>query len=450
MTELAGLVTSMSAPTNQLYFQPPLHPVLHNCTSGFYLVKFSVTTTPQSLPVLALYLASVLSPLSFFFPNTGDPCRGRPIPLVFLNMSQPRLLLLVALPLVMLALSVHANIPCTYQVEGQQVHYDLSKLEIDGDSRPYYQAEDNNPQAKYRYFWNVCDNLKAATFPATFPEDLCADHADPIAAVYQIQNTTTGETPETGICFKLGVANGSKFEAIDHANAAIGITLTYSGGDNNGCPEGVNRSFSISYRCNQFTGDDSEAESISPVVEESPCQYRVSVQSKYGCPTQCRGKEDKVCSDHGICSVDSSLPKKTARCYCNKGYGGSNCATYIPETLRGEASPTPALVGVTITLIVLLLILVVLLVSRIRKLNSGDLSYAKMVDNGPLHSYASATLGSGPAPINNAAAAAGPGASAGGGVMDSHVDLEDAAGATSKSSRTKGGFSALPTDGQDL
>lgn len=262
---------------------------------------------------------------------------------------------------------------CRYTVPGKHISYDLSSLH-----RPdgYYAAPENDESRHYLYYWNVCGKMNKAAFPP-YASGVCDSKLDDMGAAYQIHNGTA-DPEDPGVCEIIGRAEQASFELIDRDNGGVGITLKYTGGSACGSKQ---RTFSIHYRCNQDIGSDFI---ISPVIESPTCEYQVTVQSRHGCPTQCQLPGGALCAGNGLCGIDRGLSPATARCYCYSGRGGNLCELGASKKEEKPASATPALVGVTITLIVVLIALAVLLVNRIKRLNSGDTNYGKMTDSGPV------------------------------------------------------------------
>lgn len=133
-------------------------------------------------------------------------------------------------------------------------------------------------------------------------------------------------------CKRLGdtAANGQFFLNVDRdakyrSRLADGIQLLYVGGDK--CVDPYNssnlipRSAVLDFQCY----DNPLGSDRGVVVETSFCQYYVQLPSRYGCPLQCTRKNGRVCGANGICGYD--VAGGYAKCFCNKGYSGSDCST---------------------------------------------------------------------------------------------------------------------------
>ena len=324
------------------------------------------------------------------------------------------LVLLAAGAVLLLAATASAAV-CTYSPHAG-VTYDLSKLTL---AKGFYDAPDNDGTKPYKYYWNVCAPLDKDSFATTIPAHNCDAVITAGAAAVQVANST-GEPEEPGLCVSLGQASASFFHNAE-SDAMAGVRITYQDGTECEDPfdpaHKIKRSFNVIYHCNQDTAPQHDH---TPVTEPFLCEYSVSVQTKYACPLQCHhGASDSICSGHGICGINSDLAVPTAACFCNHGYAGHYCESLSTTETDTGRSATPALVGVTITLIVALVALVVLIVNRIKKLNTGDLNYSKMGDGAGSHPSpasaprvggggAPAGMGSAPRPVGGAAAGRAP------------------------------------------
>lgn len=256
---------------------------------------------------------------------------------------------------------------CTTQFDSPKASYDMSPLVKQMGS---YFSADADTYDNFKFFFNICD---AASPPATYPSNLCANVTDSTAAVYQVRNTTNEGFP--GDCTVLGRTTSQNWSLIDGANAINGVQLTYGNGDL--CKEtGLPRTYSIRFVC---TEEVNPTVPISVTDEPETCSYTVTYMSIYACPTECYITPNGMCDNHGLCSIDPVL--KGSRCYCNTGSAGNDCQTAVsaPKT---PINITGLLIGLVITLLVLLIVLAVVLYYKVKKLNSDDMAYGKMADGG--------------------------------------------------------------------
>ena len=109
------------------------------------------------------------------------------------------------------------------------------------------------------------------------------------------------------------------FEPIDVDDPSTGVTLVYTGGDNQFC-ENRERSFRISFYC---MNNPTNLPKDSDIVEFPACTYNIRLESMFGCPVSCGIAQNVLCSGRGVCGYDRD--QRTARCFCNDGYFGLAC-----------------------------------------------------------------------------------------------------------------------------
>lgn len=120
-------------------------------------------------------------------------------------------------------------------------------------------------------------------------------------------------------------------------NYAMGVALHLTGGDTCKRPDGsvVQRALTLRMECTEMSGILSFANVTA--VEEPPCDYNIVVRTPNACPTQCtRASNGVPCGGHGVCGYDTTT--KSAHCYCNEGYTGSDCST---QQSGPPSLPTP-------------------------------------------------------------------------------------------------------------
>lgn len=143
----------------------------------------------------------------------------------------------------------------------------------------------------------------------------------------------------------------------DGLNPARGWSLTYSGGQSSGCPNGISRSFTINFICGRGPFPAPGATSASNMTfidEENSCQYSAYVRAISNCPAECINPADgSLCNNAGVCGYDSAL--SAARCYCNNNYNETYCVdpvASVPSGAIAGATIGGILVGVFVVLVV--------------------------------------------------------------------------------------------------
>lgn len=127
---------------------------------------------------------------------------------------------------------------------------------------------------------------------------------------------------------------------IDPQAPAFGIYLEYKGG--NTCTDSISdkqectdvgnygktycaRNLRINVICNNRI---TEIPTVEEVIEKRGCEYSITLNSIFGCPTECPLDDEMVCGNKGICAYDGVEDGFTvdgdvgeARCLC-KAQGG--------------------------------------------------------------------------------------------------------------------------------
>jgi len=165
---------------------------------------------------------------------------------------------------------------------------------------------------------------------------------------------------------------------INENDESIGVQLTYNGGQDAGCPD--KRKLQISFRCPHE--GLAYRRHIGSVYEDTKCEYYLDFYTVHACPQECYPKysdngprDDTICSDQGLCSIDEDV--QSARCFCFQGKGGDDCSQDISGALTGT-NPTTALIAIIFTLLALIVLLAVVLFFKIRKLNADDSNYGQL------------------------------------------------------------------------
>ncbi len=96
--------------------------------------------------------------------------------------------------------------------------------------------------------------------------------------------------------------------------------------------------------------------SIVSAQEPSHCQYHLVMKSFYGCPAECPVTSAGLCSSHGHCAYDYVNEK--SYCYCNEGYGGSDCSSKIAVAGSSQYDGYSVQLGLMVILVVLTVLLI--------------------------------------------------------------------------------------------
>lgn len=270
--------------------------------------------------------------------------------------------------------------PCRKQFDVPKATFDLSALY---QEKGRYLANDTFMLAKdlsrpYTYFFNVCGDVDE-------PDEVAMCHQNfsgTTSAAYQrVKGTDVNGNKDE--CWALGRAESPEWTYIPGDNAAVGVQLKYTGGGKCRDSPGKDRSFVIEFAC---IHEATALPAISTVYEDDFCEYKVTMESIYGCPLECHsGDHDKVCSGHGICAVDTGT--RVSRCFCNEGRTGDDCMTETTDGLDqppSSYSPTGVLVALTIILLLGLIVLAGVLHLKIKKLNADENPYGAFEDQMPM------------------------------------------------------------------
>jgi hypothetical protein len=145
------------------------------------------------------------------------------------------------------------------------------------------------------------------------------------------------------------VAAQTTWSLLDDKDPGAGVQLKYTGGQH--CSSGARRALAIKFKCAKSGLENIEQQ----VIDESKhCQYDITIESEYACPTECGfGSATSMCANHGICRYDTDA--KRARCFCNRGWRGAGC----DEEGSEESAPT---YGPVLGLLIFVTVVVVVLI----------------------------------------------------------------------------------------
>jgi hypothetical protein len=239
-------------------------------------------------------------------------------------------------------------------------------------------------------------------------------------AGFQSSFTFGAEKTASGADFALGgwhrgalyaLRSNLKWSLIDDTNPQRGVVLEMEGGDvckGSGGETPVAtaaRSLRIAFQCESNTEPLPHFETVT---EDNFCQYSFTLQTIYGCPTQCAKTDGKICNDvgkcawdhgeeavrcactdlgvsdqhnsnfgpycdqvckatctsatnHGFCEFDTDA--NAARCFCNTGWEGTDCSVQsaVPQAqgvnVPGVTPAAGAAIGVLVPVICIFVVL---------------------------------------------------------------------------------------------
>ena len=149
-------------------------------------------------------------------------------------------------------------------------------------------------------------------------------------------------------CYVVGkyTEANTQVSLLDHSNPTKGISVVYAG---EYCLSGEQRKFNMELIC---------ADKLNAVpthaLEYTKCSYTITMPSVYGCPLECPVSNRKLCGGNGHCAYDED--KAAARCFCNNGYGGTDCTS--GNSSSSGKNYSPALLGLIITLFIIIVALI--------------------------------------------------------------------------------------------
>jgi len=240
------------------------------------------------------------------------------------------------------------TMPCTWD-SGKGASYDLSKLqELTSTDPATFHDRMQVAQKDYLYTFSICGNVAA---PKNCQNADGTSIVDPYwAPAWQTNATQTScftdpLNPNKGKCHCFYLGNNdfkeyAKWSLLDTENPGAGVSLTYTHGQH--CSNGQRRAMKLNFKCSMTAQIEKFEQNV--IDESAHCEYAITIESEYACPTQCGfGGGQKMCNAHGVCGFDSDA--KTARCFCNEGYSGSGCDK-TPE--KGDLSGYGAILGLLI------------------------------------------------------------------------------------------------------
>ena len=282
-----------------------------------------------------------------------------------------------------LAASVSAG--CTLSEDG--VTYDLSELEnlkvltVKGGDLDYTAEKEEI----YEYHFAICRDLSSDE-----KEPSCSSKGE--GAVYQVG--PEGAAAKT--CHLAGKAKESTLQLSDNTNKAYGVRLTYEDGDqcshldNQGnkcggetgidCPK---RTTTINFICaDEGAFHPGQAAEIDENGQIAHCKYQIEVKSMHACPSECgisfneENKRKQLCAGHGVCSWDQTNQK--AKCFCDDGYMGKDCATKGTPTTTSSSGGVKGLVILLLLLTLGLIGVIVFMAKQVRAYRADATNYMQI------------------------------------------------------------------------
>jgi hypothetical protein len=169
--------------------------------------------------------------------------------------------------------------------------------------------------------------------------------------------------PPLDYCHRLGaqIVPGSNYgsvnyKLIDTTNPSRGVGIQYTGGDPCGSMK-KQRSLTVWMQCDEKA--DTTISQNEVVLESASCAYEIFLKTAFGCPAECpvgsftdpvtNKPVGLLCSNHGFCDFDSSANKP--KCFCNDGWGGTDCGQSLSAAASGLSSTGGVLLAVCLFLV---------------------------------------------------------------------------------------------------
>lgn len=270
-----------------------------------------------------------------------------------------------------------SSFSCSKYDSNMGANFDLSDL-IRLPGQPSYTVDSGDlpcttdkVEQNFTYNFNVCGAVVDG-MPSTC---LKMDGLMSAAAVQIDKRATTDASDDW--CFLVGeyTESTTKLALINSQDPTEGLSLTYYG-DYCNHPRNQRR-FNILLQCaDKLTAVPTRA------YETSHCIYEVIMPSVYGCPLECPISSRRLCAGNGHCAYDDD--KNGAKCFCNKGYTGADCATVVTSAGPSSLNYSPVLLGLIITIFVIIALLVggILLMVRQVSAYKEDMSNYQVLKGG--------------------------------------------------------------------
>lgn len=217
----------------------------------------------------------------------------------------------------------------------------------------------NKEEKSYQYAFSPCGNA-AVDSKCKATAHCPLGGAINSAGVIQMDGTE---------CCVAGSTSDRSFQPIDSRDRSKGVKIVLKGGQRCLHPTPTPRQTTLNLLCNTRAKEPQ----MTAVSEPAHCKYEITIQSIYGCPTECpiESSSGLVCAGRGICKTDSAID--AVRCYCDEGYKGKDCG-------QEGSGPDSAGFGGIIAVLVILFIFMIGMAGAIFYLVKQMVAYKKDSD----------------------------------------------------------------------
>ncbi|KAK8810730.1 hypothetical protein WA158_007305 [Blastocystis sp. Blastoise] len=229
---------------------------------------------------------------------------------------------------------------CSYTATGSDsfplsANYNLSPLRSTSEWKVLDSQYSSEVNRNFTYVFNICGTVKNVPKDGSVNGTTCDKYKGltKLYAAYQVANNHA-------LCLSLHDGEAGHWGLLDTTDPSVGITYSYTGGDDYGCG-GVKRAFELDLYCHDSSYNLPDK---NPIVETHGCYYVLTTNSVYGCPSECGIGDRKLCGGNGVCKFDKDT--RSPHCYCYSGYWGSSCMNEGEEQAEGFTETTWALVVV--------------------------------------------------------------------------------------------------------
>lgn len=275
-----------------------------------------------------------------------------------------------------LLLGAATALDCTLKTEGAS--FDLTDLKKVSPTKSYDVTGGDficteEEEASFRYFFNVCGDV--VNKPAE-----CVAQSEVDAPVFQVKPPGSASAD----CHVAGtITADTKLELINPENPAEGVKLSYTGGSrcahdraNNAVPagQGAPRETTINFHCtrdrlpNPTNVLERDAEGRS-----SHCEYVIEVDTMFGCPKECPISGRDLCAGHGVCDWDKT--NGAAKCFCDSGWTGVDCATEGGDDDGNGNGGMIAMLVIMLLLMIAMFAVIGILVRQVRAYRNDAANY---------------------------------------------------------------------------
>lgn len=214
------------------------------------------------------------------------------------------------------------------------------------------------------YVFQICGTVNTIPTPGGTTIPCYGEEGEAVHyPAYQVSNT--GD-----LCRRLGLdatSDNVRWSLVDSSDPTVGVVYSYiNGDDRDGCPSP--RSLVIELDCmdDEYNLPDEE------LVIENSCEYRLTFNSIYGCPTEC-GVYRGLCAKRGKCKFDKDTGKP--HCYCQQGWTGFACNERGENSAEGFTNTTLIMI-VVLVLLILVELGIILMWNKVKRLRLDPSAYA--------------------------------------------------------------------------